>query len=137
MPGVLTFVPFVSLWSIMASPLLIGSDISMLTPDSLRILGNVEITAINQDKKGVQGVPVNADSSCWTKPLADGSTAALLLNVGDNTSSVTCTFEELKVGATSAKVRDLWAKKDLGTIDGKITATLKSHVAMVVKITAA
>ena len=126
-----------SLWAIMASPLLIGSDVSMLTPESLRILGNTEITAINQDSKGVQGVPVNKDSSCWTKPLADGSTAALLLNTGDSTTAVTCTFAQLNVKSSSAKVRDLWAKKDLGTIFNNITATLKSHVAMVVKVTPA
>jgi alpha-galactosidase len=82
-------------------------------------------------------VPVNADSSCWTKPLADGSIAALLLNTGDSTSAVTCTFAELNVKSASAKVRDLWAKKDLGTLFGNITATLKTHVAMVVKITPA
>lgn len=32
-----------ALWSLMASPLLIGSDVSMLTNTSLEILGNTEV----------------------------------------------------------------------------------------------
>ena len=43
-----------ALWSLMASPLLIGSDVSMLTNTSLQILGNVEVTAINQDPLGIR-----------------------------------------------------------------------------------
>ena len=64
-----------ALWSLMASPLLIGSDVSMLTNTSLSILGNTEITAINQDPLGVQGVPADPEAdprtaSCWCAPLA-------------------------------------------------------------------
>ena len=68
-----------ALWNLMASPLLVGSDVSMLTPASLKILGNAEVTAVNQDPLGVQGVPIAAQladptsASCWSKPMADGS----------------------------------------------------------------
>ena len=125
-----------ALWSIMASPLLIGSDVTLITNDSLRIMGNSEVNAVNQDAKGVQGVPTNADSSCWTKPLADGAVAALLLNPGGTAANITCTWAELNVKAGSATVRDLWAKRDWAAPQtGEITVELASHAQAMVKIT--
>jgi hypothetical protein len=68
-----------ALWSLMASPLLIGSDVSMLTNTSLSILGNTEVTAINQDALGKQGVPVASQAkdartaSCWYKEMSGGA----------------------------------------------------------------
>eukprot|EP01052_Picozoa_sp_SAG31_P050995 SAG31_NODE_11903_length_987_cov_1.478604_1_plen_70_part_10 len=70
----------------MASPLLMGTDVSKLSNTSLTIMGNGEVTAVNQDKLGIQGIPIASQledvriASCWYKPLADGSTAAILLN---------------------------------------------------------
>ena len=104
-----------ALWNIMASPLLIGSDVSMLTNTSLEILANGEITAINQDPKGIQGVPVGPNAAtaetatCWAKPRADGGVAAIFLNTGDAEATITCTLKDLGVTKNPTKVRDLWA----------------------------
>jgi alpha-galactosidase len=129
-----------SLWSIMASPLLIGTDVSMLSNQSLSILGNTEVTAVNQDLKGVQGTPTTGDgsnSSCWTKSMADGSIVAILLNVGDSSSAkITCTWNELGVKAANASVRDLWQHKEMGVFADQYTVELSSHACSMVKITA-
>eukprot|EP00038_Savillea_parva_P027673 m.60896 g.60896 ORF g.60896 m.60896 type:complete len:942 (-) comp7987_c0_seq1:114-2939(-) len=120
-----------SLWVMMASPLLIGSDVSMLTNDSLTILGNSEVTAINQDKKGVQGVPVGPSSdvqSCWTKPLVNGDVAVIVLNTGDNATTVSCTLDQLGITGKVTGVRDLLNQK-AGSLpaDGAFSAHLDSH----------
>jgi len=125
-----------ALWSLMASPLLIGSDVSMLTPTSLTILGNVEATAVNQDRLGIQGIPVGPGSAdfrnapCWSKPLANGDLAVILLNTGANATKITCSLADLGWQAgTAANVRDIWLKKDVGPTKagGLLSAQLDSH----------
>jgi len=124
-----------ALWCLMASPLLVGSDVSMLTNTSLGILGNVEVTAVNQDAMGAQGVPSSSQledpstASCWTKPMQDGSTAVILLNVGDAAASISCKLSDLNIKAGAKNVRDLWLHKDLGPPKGgALTApSLASH----------
>ena len=131
-----------ALWNLMASPLLIGADVSMLSNETLAILGNQEITAIDQDAKGVQGVPVGPSAatggqSCWAKPLANGDVAAILLNVEDEAMTVTCHLADLGVSVAPTKVRDLWAKAWLTPLPkagGSISAKLASHANMMVRI---
>ena len=130
-----------ALWAIMASPLLIGSDVSKLTPTSLSILGNVDITAVNQDSLGVQGLPVGGSTadvrtaSCWYKPLAGGSIAAMVINTGGNTTELACKLSDLGVTKTPKAITDLWAKKPVVATGGVIRASLESHDHMFVKIT--
>jgi alpha-galactosidase len=93
------------------------------------------VTAINQDSLGVQGIPIAsqissaATASCWFKPLADGSTAVILLNAGDSAATISCALSDLGVKGTPTAVRDLWAKaKFTGVVNGgKISAQLDSH----------
>ena len=100
-----------ALWSLMASPLLIGSDVSMLTNTSLTILGNTEATAVNQDPLGKQGVPVATQAkdartaSCWYKEMSGGAIAAILLNTGDASATISCELAELMVKGTPKSIR--------------------------------
>lgn len=129
-------------WCIIASPLLIGTDLAAgIDADSLAILSAPEVIAVSQDPLGVQGVrvsaPAPAGAECWARPLADGSVAALLLNRGLATADVTCTWAELGLQqpAAAATVRDLAARKDLGSFTGAFTAAgLAGHASMIVKV---
>jgi len=49
------YVTHMSLWSLLAAPLLAGNDLSKMTPETLSILTNREVVAVDQDLKGVQG----------------------------------------------------------------------------------
>ena len=100
-----------------------------------------EVLAVSQDSLGVQGTrvspPAPDGSECWARPLADGSVAALLLNRGAALADVTCTWAQLglKAPTAAARVRDLWARKDLGTFTGAYTArALASHESALVKV---
>lgn len=130
-----------SAWAIVAAPLLIGTDVvSGLDAPTLSILAAPEVIAVNQDPLGVQGVRVSPPApnggECWAKPLADGSVAAMLLNRGPAAATVTCTWAEigLKDPAGAARVRDLWARADLGSFTGSYSASVDSHAAVVVKV---
>ena len=124
-----------SLWCLLAAPLLAGNDLSKMTPETLAILTNPEVIAVDQDAAGIQGRRVTAEGplEVWMKPLADGSKAVGLFNRGESTMPVTAYFQDIGVGE-SATVRDLWARKDLGTFRGSFTAQVPVRGVVFVKV---
>jgi alpha-galactosidase len=124
-----------SLWCLLAAPLLAGNDVRDMKKEIFDILTNREVVAIDQDPKGVEGVRVakNGDLEVWEKPLADGSYAVGLFNLGANAAQVTANFGDLKLSGSHA-VRDLWAHADKGTVKDKFEATVLSHGVVLVKI---
>jgi alpha-galactosidase len=128
-------VSHMSMWCMLAAPLLAGNDLSNMKPDTLAILTNPEVIAINQDPKGVQGRWAWQVGPCevWVKPLADGSVAALLINRGEDTENITASFKDLGISGTKS-VRDLWAKKDLGQVTDSFSADVPAHGVVMVKI---
>ena len=71
-----------SLWSILAAPLLAGNDLRSMSPEILAILTNREVIAIDQDKEGKQGKRVwkSGDQEIWARPLSGGEQAVALFN---------------------------------------------------------
>lgn len=117
-----------SLWSIEASPLIAGNDLTKVTPSSLAILTNPEVIAVDQDAAGIQGRRVRADGQLelWTKPLADGRQVVGMFNRGDSSAPMTLHFSDIGVHG-SADLRNLWTHADLGTFTGSFTATVPKH----------
>jgi len=106
-----------SLWAILAAPLLAGNDLTKMTPETLAILGNREVIAIDQDPAGRQGDRVQAEGplEVWARPLADGGKAVALMNTSDLPADVSVDFAVLGI-KKPVKARDVWAAKDLGAI---------------------
>jgi alpha-galactosidase len=107
-----------SLWSLLASPLLAGNDLRDVNPSILEILLNKEVIAIDQDKPGKQAVRVSksGDLEVWSRPLADGGTVVGLFNRGADTARVTAQWSELRIEGVK-NVRDLWKHADTGKTD--------------------
>jgi alpha-galactosidase len=127
-----------SLWSLMAAPLIAGNDVANMDQATRDILLNKEVIAVNQDKLGVQGRRVrdDGDLEVWSKPLADGGRAVILFNRGGEAKAIAVDWTELGYPASlKAKVRDLWAGKDLGPMKGRFAATAPSHGVVMVRIT--
>ena len=127
-----------SLWCLMKAPLLIGCDVRNIDSESLRILTNPEVIAINQDKMGVQGTKRKSDGTneVWAGPLDGGAFAVVLLNRGKAASNVTASWSDFGVDPNKeAGVRDLWKMKDLGKMKGSVTAVVPSHGVVMYKIT--
>ncbi|HEY7838225.1 MAG TPA: glycoside hydrolase family 27 protein [Terriglobales bacterium] len=116
-----------SLWSILAAPLLAGNDLSQMTPADLAILTNREVIAVDQDKLGKQGARVsqNGDLEVWTKPLAGGALAVGLFNRGPQAASMTVQWSGLGL-KSNPKVRDLWAHRNVHA-PGSYTVQVPSH----------
>ena len=126
-----------SFWALLDAPLISGNDVRSMTPEIKEILTNTEVIAVNQDKLGREGhrVRKNGDLEVWAKPMSDGSRAVILFNRGASESEVSVSWEELAYpGHLSAKVRDLWAHKDLGSFTGSFKASVGPHSVVMVKI---
>jgi alpha-galactosidase len=125
-----------SLWSIMAAPLLIGTDLRTIKPDALKILLNKDVIAVDQDPLGIQGKQVrDADGiHVIVKPLKDGSRAVAVFNETDTPHDVSVSTSEigLKAGG-SYNVRDLWTHTQAKG-DGTLKATLQPHATVMYRI---
>ena len=115
--------------------LLSGNDLSKMTPATLAILTNPEVIAVDQDPAGVQGHRVSEEGplQVWMKPLADGSRAVGLFNLGTSNMAITVYFREIGAGEYAA-IRDLWARKDLGMFKDSFTATVPRHGVVFIKV---
>jgi len=107
----------ISLWSILAAPLLAGNDPATAPKESLQVLVNSEVIAIDQDAAGRQGDRLWSQGpiEIWTRDLADGGKAVGIFN--RNASSASVAFDPKLLGWGSAyQVRDVWQHLDLEPI---------------------
>ncbi|MFT7771619.1 NPCBM/NEW2 domain-containing protein [Roseateles sp.] len=125
------------LWAIVAAPLMIGTDLSKVSPAIIDILKAPEVVAINQDPAGHQGVLAYADSDrqILVKTLADGPEgnrkAVLLFNRTSAPAKFTLTAEHLKMDAAAPiALRDAWKRADAGTFVGKREFELQAREAL-------
>jgi len=129
------YITHMSLWVILAAPLLAGNDLSKMTDDTKSILMNKEAIAVDQDKLGKQGYRVSAAGATeiWEKPLNDGSKAVGLFNRGESASSVTLDLKSVGFGS-GAKLHDIWAGKDVMASGGSYSVTVPMHGAVLLKV---
>ena len=113
-----------SLWAILAAPLLAGNDLSNMDETTKSILTNKEVIAVDQDKLGIQGSRIGPPQN-WMKPLSDGSKAVALFNFVTDDEAEPLTLKFRDVGFSGpVHVRDLWAHKDLGVLHDSYTVTV-------------
>ncbi|MGA2260371.1 MAG: glycoside hydrolase family 27 protein [Acidobacteriota bacterium] len=122
-----------SLWCMLAAPLLAGNDLRSMTTETINILTNKEVVAIDQDKLGKQGVRAKQDGELeiWKKPLADG-VAIALFNRSAATAKMSVRWTELGI-KNKPKVRDLWAHTDV-TAPTEYSAEVPSHGVVMLRI---
>ena len=108
-----------SLWAVSASPLIAGNDLSRMSPETLSILGNREVIAIDQDAAGRQGTLVfepETGVQIYSKPLAPaGSRAVVILNRTNQTKNVDVPVRVLGL-ESHVELRDVWQHKELGPL---------------------
>ncbi|MGH9588145.1 MAG: glycoside hydrolase family 27 protein [Acidobacteriaceae bacterium] len=125
-----------TLWTILAAPLLAGNDLSKMTPQTKELLMNREVIAVDQDKLGKQGDRVWAEGpeEIWAKPLSGGAKAVGIFNRAETPRTISLKLSMIGFGP-SAKLRDLWAHKDVQPSNGEYTVTVPKHGAVMLKVT--
>ena len=125
------------IWCIMSSPLLLGCDIEYIPEETMKIITNPELIAINQDRLGLQAHVVQhvGETYVFAKDILEkwGNTRAVALYNPDDTSMrFTLTPEEIEMTGTLT-VRDLNLNADLGECSS-IEMTLPPHSAKILKV---
>ncbi|MEW2399733.1 NPCBM/NEW2 domain-containing protein [Streptomyces sp. NPDC046862] len=118
-----------SMWSIMAAPLLIGSDLRSASDETFDILGNREVIAVDQDPLGRQGTVMSSEGGRWvvSKEMKDGSRAVALFNETGSAQRISTTAAAVGLPSADAyTLRDLWQHKNYNTA-GRISATVPAH----------
>jgi alpha-galactosidase len=119
-----------SLWAMLAAPLIAGNDIANMDADTKSILTNKEVIAVDQDPLGQQARRVfkKGDLEVWAQAAAGrwprGGPAQSRRRARPSPSTGRSSDYP---ASTKAKVRDLWAARDLGSKVGGLEAVAASH----------
>ncbi|MFF8919447.1 NPCBM/NEW2 domain-containing protein [Streptomyces sp. NPDC015032] len=127
-----------SMWSVMAAPLLIGSDLRRAGPETFEILSNHEVIAVDQDPLGKQGTVLSSTGGRWvvTKEMRDGSRVVALFNETGSAQRISTTAEAAGLPkATAYTMRDLWEHTTYNTA-GSVSATVPAHGTVLLRIAA-
>jgi alpha-galactosidase len=119
-----------SMWCLFSAPLMAGNDLQHMSSDTHDILTNKEAIAIDQDPLGVQGnrVRKDGDFEVWSKQLAEGSRAVVLLNRSEGAKEMSVNWTDIGYPSSfNGKVHDLWFHKDVGSFTGSYSAKVPSH----------
>jgi alpha-galactosidase len=126
---------FMSLWCLLAAPLILGGDIAQLDEFTLNVLCNPEVIDVDQDPLGKSGLVIRKSDQSFlmVKDLADGSKAVGFFNQGKNAIEVAVNWDELKISGKQL-VRDLWRQKELGVYKQKFSVQVPPRGVVLVKI---
>jgi alpha-galactosidase len=124
-----------SLWAILAAPLMAGNDMTQMTPYTVELLTNPEVIAVDQDPLATQGHRVAQEGplEVWMKPMADGSKVVGLFNRQYTTDPMEVDFSDIGISGRAA-LRDLWLEKDLGIFQGKYKTYVPAHGVVLLRI---
>jgi alpha-galactosidase len=125
-----------SLWAMLAAPLFAGNDLRNMSAETIAILTNEEIIAIDQDPLGITGHKVidEWEFEVFEKKLANGAVAYCFFNRKRERVSMTFDWDTIEVG-DGYQIRDLWKFENIGTTAEPIELEIPGHGVVHVKLT--
>ena len=126
---------YMSMWSLMASPLIFSGDMNYLDEFTLNVLCNSEVIEVDQDPLGRQARIVRHTESDFVlaKPMEDGSLAVGLFNIGEQQARIQVTWTELGLEG-QRRVHDVWRQKDIGRASDQVTVEVNRHGVTMVRL---
>jgi alpha-galactosidase len=124
----------ISLWCLLAAPLLLGCDLQKPDDFTLGLLTNDEVLEVNQDSLGKQAglIHKDGDLQVWVKDMEDGSKAIGLFNLGPSPMQAAVPWKTLHIEQPQ-RVRDLWRQCDLPNIGDQSQTEIPSHGVMLMR----
>lgn len=119
---------YMSMWALMAAPLVFSGHMDYLDDFTLNVLCNAEVIEVDQDPLGKQAQVVRRteEEFVLAKPMADGSLALGLFNLSESERRIEVSFTELHLEG-SYRARDVWRQRDSGQVAGEYSATVRPH----------
>jgi alpha-galactosidase len=124
-----------SLWAMLAAPLLAGNDLRQMPPETLAILTNREVIAVDQDKLGKQGSRAwkSGDQEIWTRQLSGGAMAVAIFNRAKDEAKISVKWADIGVPA-KRKVRDLWLHQNIDAKAPEYSVTVPGHGVVMLRV---
>ena len=126
-----------SMWCMVASPLMIGCNLATIDEFTLSLLTNDEVLEIDQDELGAGAARIikdkDRDCEIWARPLANGDMAFALLNTADEEQVVELPLEKLGVKG-KWRVRDLWRQQDEGVFSERYAVSVPGHATHLIRL---
>lgn len=127
-----------SLWAMSAAPLWAGNDLRTTSEQTLKILTNREVIAVDQDPLGRPATLIREEQpglQVWARPLAgnDSSQAVLLFNRNTEPAQMHIQWENLGIYCPAA-VRDLWLHEDRGIFPKEYTVRVPAHGVVMLRV---
>jgi alpha-galactosidase len=126
---------YMSMWCLMAAPLVFSGDMDKLDDFTLNILCNAEVIEVDQDPLGKQA-PIIAQTDEYfimAKDTEDGSNAVGLFNTTETTINIAVSWKDLGI-ESPRRIRDLWRQKNLGTYKNRFETKVPRHGVSLVRI---
>ena len=136
-----------AMWSMLASPLIMGNDLRTATKETIKTLSNKEVIAVNQDKLGIQGFRFTNENNTeiWLKPLENEAWAMTFVNMSDKPIEINFDWKKHDIGddvngkrmelkKNTFKIRDLIHHKNLGNTTKNLKETIASHDVLMIKL---
>lgn len=133
-----------SMWCMLAAPLMCGNDLRNMNKQTLEILTNKEVIALNQDKLGCQATLFMdmGDHQIWAKPLEGGEIAICFMNRSEFvwnldycwTDQTMYFATEINLKKIEYNVRDLWEHKVVGTTATDYVTEVPAHGVRLVRL---
>ncbi len=126
---------YMSMWSLMAAPLIFSGEMTHLDPFTLNVLCNSEVIDVDQDPLGKQAAIVRKtdDEFILEKPLEDGSVAVGLFNLTTEPRTISADWNQLGLKGTQT-VRDVWRQHDLGSFTDSFSSQVPPHGVILVRL---
>jgi alpha-galactosidase len=132
----------------LAAPLIAGNDLRNMKKETIEILTNKDVIAVNQDSLGVQALKYNDNDNgveVWVKPLRNDDWAVCFLNKAEQKRKVDFDWSKNNIADDISKktlntnevvysIKDLWANKNLGTTKKKLIAEVPMHDVLMVRL---
>jgi len=124
-----------TLWALLAAPLLAGNDLRSMDDTTRDLLTNKEVIAVDQDPLGQQGRRISKTgvAEVWARQLQNGDLAVALFNRGDVMAETSVAWPVLGIEGKH-KVRDLWRHNSLGSLRDQYTTEVAGHGVVLVRI---
>jgi len=123
-----------TLWSIAQSPLMLGNDMLDVDDFTLSLITNPEVLAVNQNGNNARQIYERNEQRFWISTDKEtGDKFIALFNLNDTEKEVVFDLEWDYLRDTY-NVRDLWARKNIGTVKGEVKANLPAHGATLYRL---
>jgi alpha-galactosidase len=126
---------YMSMWSLMAAPLIFSGEMTKLDEFTLNVLCNAEVIEVDQDPLGQQAKIISQtdDQLILAKDMEDGSKAVGLFNNSEIDMRISVKWSDLGIKGKH-RARDLWRQKDIGFFTDQYEAKVPRHGVIMIRL---